>query len=107
VEYETPTGVASLWNSDFTERASSLDVLFNLTILDIDDSGNERTIIFSRSETDHDIVNFREGEICIVYPRNDENDTVLNRQILKGTLVQINNERVEVRFRYKQKTVTF
>jgi len=52
-------------------------------------------------------VNFREGEICIVYPRNDENDTVLNRQILKGTLVQINNERVEVRFRYKQKTVTF
>jgi DNA replication ATP-dependent helicase Dna2 len=107
VEYETPTGLASLWNSDFTERASSLDVLFNLTILDIDDSGNERTIIFSRSETDHDIVNFREGEICIVYPRNDENDTVLNRQILKGTLVQITNERVEVRFRYKQKNRHF
>jgi len=103
VEYETPTGLASLWNSDFTERASSLDVLFNLTILDIDDSGNERTIIFSRSETDHDIVNFREGEICIVYPRNDENDTVLNRQILKGTIVQITKERVEVSFRYKQK----
>jgi len=107
VEYETPTGLASLWNSDFTERASSLDVLFNLTILDIDDSGNERTIIFSRSETDHDIVNFREGEICIVYPRNDENDTVLNRQILKGTIVQITKERVEVRFRYKQKNRHF
>ena len=106
-EYETPTGLASLWNSDFTERASSLDVLFNLTIRDIDDSGNERTIIFSRSETDHDIVNFREGDICIVYPRNDENDTVLNRQILKGTIVQITKERVEVHFRYKQKNRHF
>jgi len=50
VEYETPTGQASLWNSDFEERASSLDVLFNLTILDIDDSGNERTIIFPEAK---------------------------------------------------------
>ncbi|WP_294072234.1 DEAD/DEAH box helicase [Proteiniphilum sp. UBA1028] len=103
VEYETPTGLASLWNSHFEERAASLDVLFNLSITDIDDSGNERSIIFSRSEADHDIVNFREGEICIVYPRSDDTDTVLNRQILKGTLVEITQKHVEVRFRYKQK----
>jgi|AGTN01.3.fsa_nt_gi Superfamily I DNA and RNA helicases and helicase subunits len=103
VEYESPTGLASLWNSDFSERADALDVLFNLSILHIDNSGNDMTIHFARNQTDNDIVNFREGEICIVYPRKEESDTVLNKQILKGTIVRITKETVEVRFRYKQK----
>lgn len=104
---ESPNGLASLWNSDFDERAASLDVLFGLSIQEIDDSGNERTIIFGRSENDDGVVNFREGDICIVYPRSDVHDTVLNRQILKGTLVRITREQVEVRFRYKQKNRQF
>jgi DNA replication ATP-dependent helicase Dna2 len=106
-EYESPTGLASLWNSDFSERAEALDVLFNLSVSKIDDSGNDMTILFVRNQTDNDIVNFREGEICIVYPRQFENDTVLNTQILKGTIVRIAPESVEVRFRYKQKNRTF
>jgi DNA replication ATP-dependent helicase Dna2 len=106
-EYESPTGLASLWNSDFGERAEALDVLFNLSISEIDDSGNDMTIYFARNQTDNDIANFREGEICIVYPRQTENNTVLNTQILKGTVVRITKETVEVRFRYKQKNRRF
>lgn len=107
VEYESPTGLASLWNSDFSERAAALDLLYNLTISEIDDSGNDMTIFFSRNREDNDIVNFREGEICIVYPRMDESDTVLSRQILKGSIVRITREMVEVRFRYKQRNRRF
>jgi len=107
IEYESPTGLASLWNSDFSERAAALDLLYNLTISEIDDSGNDMTIFFSRNREDNDIVNFREGEICIVYPRQDENDSVLNRQILKGSIVCITREMVEVRFRYKQRNHRF
>ncbi len=103
VAYESPTGLASLWNSDFSERAAALNVLFDLTIREIDDTGHDMTILFSRNSENHDIANFREGEICIVYPRTDEHDTVLNRQILKGTLTRISEETVEVRFRYKQR----
>ncbi|NCC91410.1 MAG: hypothetical protein EOM01_13785, partial [Spirochaetia bacterium] len=103
VAYETPTGLASLWNSDFSERAAALDVLYDLTILEINDEGSDMTIFFTRNSKNQEIANFREGEICIVYPRSDDRDTVLNRQILKGTLVHINRETVEVRFRYKQR----
>jgi len=107
VEYESPAGVASLWNSDFTERAEALDVLYGLSIESIDDSGNDMKIVFRRNHAGNDVVNFREGEICIVYPRQDEQDTVLNRQILKGALAAISREFVEVRFRNKQRNRTF
>lgn len=107
IAYETPTGTAALWNSTFNERAEALDVLFDLSILGIDDSQNDMTILFARNQTGNDIVNFREGDICIVYPRKDESDTVLNRQILKGAITRIDAESVEVRFRYKQKNRRF
>ena len=107
VEYESPTGVASLWNSDFAERAESLDVLFDLSIESIDDSGNDMKIIFRRNHAENDIVNFREGEICIVYPRQNEQDTVLNRQILKGNIAAISREFIEIRFRNKQRNRAF
>lgn len=102
-EYESPRGTASLWNSDFIERAESLDLISNLTIELVEDRGKGMTIIFTRNKTDNDIVNFREGEICIVYPRNNETDSVLNKQILKGNIVKITTSEVEINFRYKQK----
>ena len=101
IEYETPTGVASLWNSKFSERAEALDAIYNLSISNIDDSGRDMVINFKRELTG--LVNFREGDICIVYPKKDANDTVLNTQILKGTMVKIMEDEVMVRFRYKQK----
>ncbi|MDO5523506.1 MAG: AAA domain-containing protein [Bacteroidia bacterium] len=107
IEYESPTGVASLWNSDFAERADALDVLFDLSIESIDDSGNDMKIVFRRNRAENDIVNFREGEICIVYPRQNENDTVLNRQILKGNIAAISREFIEIRFRNKQRNRAF
>ncbi len=107
IEYESPAGTASLWNSDFTERAEALDVLYDLSIENIDDSGNDMFVVFKRNHSENDIVNFREGEICIVYPRNDEKDNVLNKQILKASLVAIQKDFVQVRFRYKQRNRDF
>ncbi|MDK2837676.1 MAG: replication ATP-dependent helicase/nuclease Dna2 [Bacteroidota bacterium] len=101
-EYESPTGVAALWNSDFAERAESLDVLYDLTIDEKTMNENDMSIRFCRNHPENDIVNFREGDICIVYPRNSESDNVLNQQILKGTIEHITPDEVHIRFRYKQ-----
>lgn len=103
IAHESPVGVAALWNSEFWERAEALDLLFDLTIASIDDSANDMKIVFSRTTHQNELVNFREGDICIVYPRNSETDSVLNNQILKGVVSRINAEEVEVRFRYKQR----
>lgn len=107
IDRETPTGVASLWNSDFEERVDALDVLFDLSIVAMDDSGNDMVIQFAPSSatdsTPTALVNFRVGDICIVYPREDGRDTILNRQVLKGSIARITPEEVVVRFRYKQK----
>lgn len=105
IEYETPTGVASLWNTQFSQRAEALDAIHNLSIIHINDSGRDMVINFKREETG--IVNFREGDICIVYPKSHDDDTILNKQILKGTIVNITENEIEVRFRYKQKNRHF
>lgn len=106
-EYESPTGVAALWNSDFAERAESLDVLYDLTIDEKTMNENDMSIRFCRNHPENDIVNFREGDICIVYPRNSESDNVLNKQILKGTIEHITPDEVDIRFRYKQNNPTY
>ncbi len=103
IAHESPVGVAALWNSQFSERAEALDLLYDLTIASIDDLGNDMKIFFTRTTQQNDLVNFREGDICIVYPRDSENDNVLNNQILKGVISSITSEVVEVRFRYKQR----
>lgn len=103
IAHESPVGVAALWNSDFEERAEALDLLYDLTINSIDDSGNDMKIVFNRTTQQNDLVNFREGDICIVYPRNNLTDSVLNNQILKGVISTIDTNEVEVRFRYKQR----
>lgn len=103
IAHESPVGVAALWNSDFWERAESLDLLYDLEIDSIDISGNEMKIVFRRTTHQNDLVNFREGDICIVFPRESNDDNVLNNQILKGVISAIDAHKVDVRFRNKQR----
>lgn len=107
IDYESPTGVASLWNSSFSEREEALDVISDLTIEDIESSESDMNIRFARNVIDNNIVNFREGEICIVYPRETESDNVLNKQILKGSVSKISRDYIDIRFRHKQRNQSY
>lgn len=103
--YNTSMSVSALWNTSFEERQDSLDLIANLEIEDIDDSGRDMIIRFSRDKDE--CVNFREGEICILYPRHKSEESVLTNQILKGTVVEISSYHVVLRFRYKQRNRNF
>ncbi len=104
--FESANSTASLWNTEYTERRDTFDLIPDLEILEIDESGRDMKILFKRNDTS-DFINFREGEICILYPREDYKDTVLTNQILKGTVAKITHTHILLRFRYKQKNRDF
>lgn len=100
--YDSSMSMAALWNTSFQERKEALELVCNLEIENITESLRDMQISFKRRASS-DFVNFREGEICIIYPRQSEDDTILSNQILKGTIVEISADRILVRFRYKQR----
>lgn len=104
--FDTAMSLSALWNTTFAERKEALDLIADLEIEHIDDNGRDMIIRFERRSPE-DCVNFREGEICILYPRQEENDTMLTNQILKGTVVEISPMNITLRFRYKQRNRAF
>lgn len=104
--YETNTSVSALWNTSFAERRDALELIDGLEINEIDDSGHDMKITFLRRDND-DCINFRQGEICILYPRQDEDDSIMTNQILKGNVVDISSTHVILRFRYRQRNRAF
>lgn len=104
--HDSVMSVSALWDTSFQERKDALELIDNLTIQQIDDAGRDMVIHFKR-ENIADCANFREGEICILYPKNSENDSVLTNQILKGVVVKVGAEEVILRFRYKQRNHNF
>lgn len=97
---------SALWNIAFEDRKESLELIENLTITEIEDSGRDMKISLKRTES-ASCANFREGETCIFYPRQTSNDTILTNQILKGNIAKISDTDVILRFRYKQKNRDF
>lgn len=104
--YDSAMSTSALWSTSFDERKESLDLISDLEIEEIDDDGRDMKIVFRRMDNSV-CVNFREGEICILYPRKSNNDTILTNQILKGNIVEITENKVQLRFRYKQKNRAF
>ncbi|BES60523.1 AAA domain-containing protein [Dysgonomonas capnocytophagoides] len=104
--FESNSSTASLWTTEYKERLDSFDLVEGLKIIDIDDSGKDMKILFQRSDN-VDFINFREGEICILYPKEKEEDSALTNQILKGTIAEISNNNLLLRFRYKQKNRSY
>lgn len=105
--FDSSMSVAALWSTHFSERKDALELIENLTIQEIEDLDRGMIIRFDRGGDTDEYVNFREGEICVLYPRQTETDTVLTNQILKGTVVKVSADQVVLRFRFKQRNRDF
>ena len=95
-------GLASLWLKDFKEKEESFEIVSYLKILENHSEEDLPIIIFSKTEKTNPLANFRKGDIAILYPFQTEKDTVLNNQIFKSTIIEINNETVHVKLRSRQ-----
>lgn len=100
-------GLAKLWLDSFEEKKNRFEILYDLEIVDNKIDCTEQEIVFRRNTQDNKHVNFRKGDICVLYPRNSMSEIVSHSQIFKCTIKEITGEYVIVYFRYKQRNKAF
>lgn len=105
-EYEGSHGLASLWIDSAEEKKDKYSILCDLEIKENKISEEEKLIIFKRTLVD-DFVNFRIGDVCVLYPRENEEDTAVKHQVFKCTIKNITKDAVTVVFRHKQRGIAY
>lgn len=97
------SGHASLWRDELDAKVENGCILFDLFILTDKSATQEKEILFEIPTYERDYLpNFRKGDVCVLYERNKESDTVLKKQVFKCTIAQIDSKRVRVRLRFQQ-----
>lgn len=100
-------GLANLWLNSFPDKVERFEILYDLIITKNLIDQDEKTITFSRTNKENEFVNFRKGDICVLYPRNSDTDTVTSNQIFKCSIKEITKHTIVVIFRYKQRNTKF
>ncbi|MDR2520386.1 MAG: AAA family ATPase [Bacteroidales bacterium OttesenSCG-928-I14] len=103
-DYEGKKTPSVLWNVSFKEKLLAGGLLYDLKIIDIQSTIESYTIVFEIPKyKDLYLPNFRSGDVIILYKRCSEVDTVNNRQIFKGIIEDLEEFRLKIRLRNKQK----
>lgn len=103
----TNNGLASLWLNSFEEKNNNFEIIYDLEIVENDISNTKKEIKLKRTNTYNDFISIREGDICVLYPRNKSKDTVLTNQVFKCSIKSISREYIVLRFRYQQPNTRF
>lgn len=95
-------GLAALWLENIEEKEDRFGVLKKLTIHENKSRNEVPSIILKRSDETSELANFRIGDIAVLYPYDDNPQTVLKNQIFKSTILKIDQNEVEVKLRSRQ-----
>jgi hypothetical protein len=103
-EYDSTKGISSLWLSSLEEKFEAGQILTDLSIIENLSETDLPTIKLKIPTYEHDFLpNFRQGDIVILYERNDKKDNVTNKQIFKGSIEELTPSEIKIRIRYKQR----
>lgn len=103
-EYDSTKGISSLWLSSVEEKFESGEILTDLSIAENLTETDLPTIKLKIPTYDHDFLpNFRQGDIVILYERNNPKDNVTNKQIFKGSIQELTPTEIAIRIRFKQR----
>lgn len=102
-EGDNHRSVASLWQSSVAQKLDAGEIFIDLRILENKSAAAEAYIKLAIPDLARDFLpNFRTGDIVILYERNNDYDSVRNKQIFKGSIQAISPTEIVVRLRYKQ-----
>lgn len=98
--------LASLWNLSFEQKVEQHRIMHRLVIDQNMIDTAFKKIVFKREVSD-ELVSFRTGDVCVLYPMRIASDSVINSQIFKCTIADISPDKLEVVFRYQQGNTHF
>ena len=99
---ESANGLASLWLDSFEDKQQNFDLISFLKIAENKSEAADPVIIFEKTEKTNPLANFRIGDIACMYPYRETGDSVLQSQVFKVTIVELNKSGVTVRLRSRQ-----
>ncbi|MDH3649804.1 MAG: AAA domain-containing protein [Saprospiraceae bacterium] len=94
-------GQASLWLNSMSEKEAEFNILSHLIIEEDSSHLTEPLILFKRTDKTNPLANFRQGDLAILYP-GDDGDNALDRQLFKGSIIQLTEESITFKLRAKQ-----
>lgn len=104
VNCESRTGASALWLSTLDEKRDAGEILYDLTIVENHASqAHKAFIILSIPQYEETFQpNFRNGDVVVLYERNNGTDNVTNKMVFKGNIESITDNELRIRLRAAQ-----
>lgn len=105
VDNDSRTGASALWLSTLDEKREAGEILYDLVITDNQASQpHKATITLRIPEYDEAFLpNFRNGDVVVLYERNQSTDNVTNKLVIKGNIEWLTATEVCIRLRAYQR----
>ncbi len=99
-------GLAGLWLDSDAEKAERFAIFKDLSVQDIvqedSDEGNNAFLVLTQESPATALVNFRVGDIAVLYPMREDAPGVLKSQIYKCVITALGKGQITVRLRSRQ-----
>jgi hypothetical protein len=104
VNCESRMGASALWLSTLDEKRDAGEILYDLTIVENHASqAHKAFIILSIPQYEETFLpNFRNGDVVVLYERNNGTDNVTNKMVFKGNIESITDNELRIRLRAAQ-----
>ena len=107
LENESRTGASTLWLSSLEEKQEAGEILYDLQMIGNRASEpHKATITFRIPVYDESFLpNFRNGDVVVLYERNQPTDNVTNKLVFKGNIEWLTATEVCIRLRAAQRNL--
>ena len=99
---EYTKGLSALWNKTDLSDEDAFNELRDLKVMENNADQAEASVTLARPADSNLFVNFRRGDICVLYPYVEDKALATRHRVLKCSIERLSNDEVTVRLRQKQ-----
>lgn len=99
-------GHAGLWLETILEKEDRFAILSNLAVVQNNTGDIDPILVLSINPDFQLLSNFRKGDIALLYPASEVKKAVLNNQVFKCSILEIDDQTVTIKLRSRQNNQT-